>query len=68
MLTTVKLHSLCVKKSSLYPFSTGSKGDLENHILVLCLWGEGGRVRRMKGWRMKKDDKIMDETADDTLR
>jgi hypothetical protein len=33
------------------------------YISVVCVGG-----RRVKGWRMKKDDKIMDETADDTLR
>jgi hypothetical protein len=50
MSTKAKLHSLCVKKSSLCPFSTGSKGKLENHILVLCVWGEGGeRVEDEEG-------------------
>ncbi len=52
MLTKVKLHSFCVKKSSLYPFSTGSKGKLENYILVLYVGGggkEGERVEDEEG-------------------
>ena len=52
MSTKAKLHSLCVKKSSLYPFSTGSKGNLENHLLVLYVGGggkEGERVEDEEG-------------------